>query len=441
MLPRGSRPGRFLTRTYHHDVLMLATLVAIAALLVGLGIGLRAGRRHASASAGSPVPEAASATVDTTPPGTLAPLVVDALDQGVVVLDRDEQAVLVNRTARAMGVLSKGHLAFSQLAALARQVLLSGEYIRASIDLPVGRLGREPIALAVDVLPLLPDADRRAAAVALVLADETEQRRLEAVRRDFVANVSHELKTPVGALTLLAEAVQDAADDPAAVARFAGRIQHEGTRLAKLVGELMELSRVQGADPMPGADIVDVADIVTEALQRTALAAEQAGITVGAVCGPGLRVRGNNAQLTTALANLIDNAIAYSGSGTRVAVSARPSTDDTGREVVDIAVTDQGIGIAETDRDRIFERFYRVDPARSRATGGTGLGLAIVKNIVTNHSGTVSVWSALGSGSTFTIRLPLVHADPASFPPTTESRPAESPDIASVVSGNGPGLT
>jgi two-component system sensor histidine kinase SenX3 len=399
---------------------------------------LRAGaRRRVPEHARLTSPAAAPATVASPPPGTLATLVVDALDQGVVVLDRDEQAVLVNRTARAMGILSKGHLAFAQLAALARQVLLSGEYTHASIDLPVGRLGREPIALAVDVVPLLPDADRRAAAVALILADETEQRRLEAVRRDFVANVSHELKTPVGALSLLAEAVQDAADDPAAVARFAGRIQHEGARLAKLVGELMELSRVQGADPMPGADLVDVADIVTEALQRTALVAEQAGITVGAVCGPGLRVRGNNAQLTTALANLIDNAIAYSGSGTRVAVSARPSSDEAGRDVVDIAVTDQGIGIAEAERDRIFERFYRVDPARSRATGGTGLGLAIVKNIVSNHSGTVRVWSALGSGSTFTIRLPRVHASPSSFPATTESQSRESADIASVVSPNG----
>ena len=231
----------------------------------------------------------------------------------------------------------------------------------------------------------------------LLLADVSEQRRLEAVRRDFVANVSHELKTPVGALTLLAEAIQDAADDPEAVHRFAGRIQHEGTRLAKLVGELMELSRVQGADPMPGATVVDVATIVDEAIERTRLAAEQADDHRHRVgCADDLQVRGNEAQLATAVANLVDNAIAYSGSGTRVAVTARPSTDVEARPIVDISVTDQGIGIAEADRERIFERFYRVDPARSRATGGTGLGLAIVKNIVTNHLGTVSVWSVDG---------------------------------------------
>jgi two-component system sensor histidine kinase SenX3 len=256
--------------------------------------------------------------------------------------------------------------------------------------------------------------------VCLLLVDVSELRRLEAVRRDFVANVSHELKTPVGALTLLAEAIQDAADEPAMVARFAGRIQHEGARLAKLVGELMELSRVQGADPMPGATEIDVRSIVSEALQRTRLAAEQASITVTTSCGAGLKVRGNEAQLATAVANLVDNAIAYSGSGTRVAVTVRPSTDEDARPTVDISVTDQGIGIAEADRDRIFERFYRVDPARSRATGGTGLGLAIVKNIVGNHLGTVSVWSVNGSGSTFTIRLPRVHSDRPSSAPDDE---------------------
>jgi two-component system sensor histidine kinase SenX3 len=243
---------------------------------------------------------------------------------------------------------------------------------------------------------------------------------LEAVRRDFVANVSHELKTPVGALTLLAEAIQDAADEPEAVARFAARIQHEGSRLARLVGELMELSRVQGADPMPGAAEVDVRSIVAEVLERTRLAAEQASIVVTSSCEPELRVRGNEAQLATAVANLVDNAIAYSGSGTRVAVTARAGRDDDARPTVDIAVTDQGIGIAESERDRIFERFYRVDPARSRATGGTGLGLAIVRNIVTNHLGTISVWSNVGSGSTFTIRLPRVHSDQPSSAPADD---------------------
>jgi two-component system sensor histidine kinase SenX3 len=148
-------------------------------------------------------------------------------------------------------------------------------------------------------------------------------------------------------------------------------------------------------------------------------------------------VRGNEAQLATAVANLVDNAIAYSGSGTRVAVTARASTDEDARPTVDIAVTDQGIGVAEAERDRIFERFYRVDPARSRATGGTGLGLAIVKNIVTNHLGTVSVWSKVGSGSTFTIRLPRVHSAAPSSVPSGDDRTAEEKDAVTVTVDGG----
>lgn len=395
---------------------ILATVAAIVALAVGVVLGLVVGanRRPREDYAAAPLAAPVSAPVppvNDTAEAQLSSLVVEALDNGVVVLDREERAVLVNPAARAMGVLDVDTLAFPGLVAVARQALEHGESGSATIDLPIGRLGREPISLAVTAVPLLRGPDERVAAVCLLLADMSELRRLEAVRRDFVANVSHELKTPVGALTLLAEAIQDAADEPEVVHRFAGRIQHEGSRLAKLVGELMELSRVQGADPMPGASEFSVRSVVDEAVERTRLAAEQANVAVTVSCGPGLEVRGNESQLGTAVANLVDNAIAYSGSGTRVAVTARLSTDIDARPTVDISVTDQGIGIAEADRDRIFERFYRVDPARSRATGGTGLGLAIVKNIVTNHLGTVSVWSADRSGSTFTIRLPRVHSD------------------------------
>jgi two-component system sensor histidine kinase SenX3 len=401
----------------------VATVLVVLALGVGVALGVTlANRRSASLP-----PELAS---DSTPEPArrrvaqpLASLVVEALDHGVVVVDRDERAVLVNPAARAMGVLDVDALAFPGLVSIARKAIETGEHMTVGVDLPMTRLGREPIALAVTAVPL-PGADERVTAVCLLLADVSEQRRLESVRRDFVANVSHELKTPVGALTLLAEAIQDGADDPEAVNRFAGRIQHEGARLARLVAELMELSRVQGADPMPGAAEVDVREIVAEAIDRTQLAAEQASITVTCSCAPGLVVRGNEAQLATAVANLVDNAIAYSGSGTRVAVTARQSTDHDARPTADIAVTDQGIGIADADRDRIFERFYRVDPARSRATGGTGLGLAIVKNIVSNHLGTVMVWSSEGSGSTFTIRLPRVHSDQ----PSSDHERTDNPD-------------
>ena len=416
---------------YHRGVPATAAVVALLALAVGVVLGFVVGMRRRSEEYAA-VPAAASELDDRASAekadARLASLVVEALDHGVVVLDREERAVLVNPAARKMGILDVDTLAFPGLVAVARTSLETGRNGSATIDLPIGRLGREPISLAVNAVPLLPGPDERVAAVCLLLADMSEMRRLEAVRRDFVANVSHELKTPVGALTLLAEAIQDAADDPEAVHRFAGRIQHEGSRLAKLVGELMELSRVQGADPMPGATVVPVDAIVAEAIERTRLAAEQAEITVTSACAPGLEVRGDEAQLGTAVANLVDNAIAYSGSGTRVAVTARLSTDIDARPTVDISVTDQGIGIAEGDRDRIFERFYRVDPARSRATGGTGLGLAIVKNIVTNHLGTVSVWSADRSGSTFTIRLPRVHSDRPSSATSDADPGADAPD-------------
>ncbi len=230
-----------------------------------------------------------------------------------------------------------------------------------------------------------------------------------------MANVSHELKTPVGALTLLAEAVQEASDDPEAVQRFAGRMQHEGVRLGRLVRELIELSRLQGAEPLPDQVPVPVARVLDEAADRTRLAAERAGIEVRLSCPDDLVVSGNESQLAMAVANLIDNAVAYSPRGTRVAVSARAIDDDG--PLVEISVSDQGIGIAEADQARVFERFYRVDPARSRETGGTGLGLAIVKHVATNHGGSVGVWSAEGAGSTFTIRLPRVHSATGSSEP------------------------
>jgi two-component system sensor histidine kinase SenX3 len=415
---------------------ILAIVLVAVALGVGLALGFVVGLRRRPVVAPELAPEAPPEPPRRRVAQPLAALVVEALDHGVIVVDREERAVLVNPAARAMGVLDVDTLAFPDLVTIARRAIEDGEHLTESVDLPIGRLGREPIALAVTAVPLR-GSDDRTSGVCLLLADVSEQRRLEAVRRDFVANVSHELKTPVGALTLLAEAIQDAADEPAMVARFAARIQHEGSRLARLVGELMELSRVQGADPMPGATEVDVRMVVAEAIERTRLAAEQASITVTWSCADGLRVRGNEAQLATAVANLVDNAIAYSGSGTRVAVTARASTDEDARPTVDIAVTDQGIGVAEAERDRIFERFYRVDPARSRATGGTGLGLAIVKNIVTNHLGTVSVWSKVGSGSTFTIRLPRVHSAAPSSVPSGDDRTAEEKDAVTVTVDGG----
>jgi two-component system, OmpR family, sensor histidine kinase SenX3 len=405
---RRLRPARPVTGRTIADVAVVAVGLSLVALVLGLAIGyLIAARRAARRSA----PPADAAPVPTKPDTILPGQLLEVLGNGVVVVDRDERVVLVNPAARAMGVLATDRLAFDELNRLMRACTDRKVTVHGAVDLPMGRLGREPIGLSVTAVPLPePDSDLRVGSVALLLDDVTEARRLEAVRRDFVANVSHELKTPVGALTLLAEAVLDAADDPDAVQRFAGRIQHESARLGRLVRELIELSRLQGAEPLPGNDQVIVGALLDEAQDRTRLAAEQAGISVLARCPDGLLVRGNESQLAMAITNLVDNAIAYSPRGTRVAISARTAEDpDHRRPCVEISVSDQGMGIAENELTRVFERFYRVDPARSRATGGTGLGLAIVKHVATNHGGTVSVWSVEGAGSTFTIRLPLVN--------------------------------
>lgn len=235
----------------------------------------------------------------------------------------------------------------------------------------------------------------------VLVEDLTEERRLDAVRRDFVANISHELKTPVGALSLLAEAIEAAADDPAALANFTSRMKREAERLGSLVGDLIDLSRVQDDQPHDRTNEIDVDAMVTAALDDVQMiaSAKQIEIVVG---GTGkLRMPGHFEQISSALRNLLVNAIHYSHPGTRVAVGTRQVGD-----FIEITVVDQGIGIAKTDQDRIFERFYRVDPARSRITGGTGLGLSIVKHVCASHGGDCSVWSNPGDGSTFTMRLP-----------------------------------
>jgi two-component system sensor histidine kinase SenX3 len=231
--------------------------------------------------------------------------------------------------------------------------------------------------------------------------DQSEHARMEATRRDFVANVSHELKTPVGAMGLLAEAVQASADEPETVRRFADKMVVESNRLANMVGELIELSRLQGAEPLPDLDAVDIDTVVAEAISRYKVAADNADITVSTDAATGYRALGDQQLLVTAVANLISNAIAYSPNGSRVSISRRRRGDD-----IEIAVTDRGFGIAREDQERVFERFFRVDKARSRATGGTGLGLAIVKHVAANHNGTIRLWSQAGTGSTFTLSIP-----------------------------------
>jgi two-component system, OmpR family, sensor histidine kinase SenX3 len=300
---------------------------------------------------------------------------------------------------------------------MARDTRRDGEIRQVELDLPRRGTGRgEALAVSARVAPL------GSRLVLLLVEDLTEARRIEAVRRDFVANVSHELKTPVGALSLLSEAVMDASDDPEAVQRFAGRMQIEATRLTNLVQELIDLSRVQNDDPLEDAEPVRVDELVAEAIDRCRHQAGTKQITMASnvwapekpdQAGGGRRkggtadlsIWGNRGQLAAALGNLVENAVNYSPARTRVGIAAR-RVNSPGGDLIEIAVTDQGIGISDKDKERIFERFYRVDPARSRQTGGTGLGLAIVKHVAASHGGEVTVWSSEGQGSTFTLRLP-----------------------------------
>lgn len=333
-------------------------------------------------------------THGTLPPGIASVLAV--LPSSAVVLDSDDRVLRASSAARAFGLVRGDRLVVGELLQLARRVRRDGEIRETSIDVPQGRFGHDLACFAVRIAPLGPWG------LVLVLAeDQTELRRVEAVRRDFVANVSHELKTPVGALALLAETIEGAAEDPEAVYRFSARMQHEATRLTNLVQELIILSRLQGGDPIPAPQQVALDEVVAEAVDRCRLKANSKEISLVIGGDDDLTVMGDEDLLATALRNLIDNAVAYSPERTRIAVSTRRAGD-----IADITVSDQGFGIPEHELERIFERFYRVDPARSRATGGTGLGLAIVKHVATTHGGEVKVWSKENFGSTFTLRLP-----------------------------------
>ena len=361
----------------------------------GLALGARRARRTRAARAAAP-----------RPPGPGARAVLEALPLAVLVVDADEEVVVGNRAARDLGLVTDGALtALPQLRQLVRDTRVHAKPHDAELSSPLMRPGYPPAVYRARLVPL------DEGLVVLLLEDVTDARRLEDVRRDFVANVSHELKTPAAALGLLSEALQDAADDPAAVRSFASRTQREAARLGALVQDLVALSRIEGAEAQPEPALVRLDRVLAEAVDRVRTSAHARGIDLVRSGDHGLQVVGSESQLTTAFGNLLENAVNYSPDGARVVLAARLDGD-----VVEVNVVDEGIGIAAKDLDRVFERFYRADPARSRATGGTGLGLAIVKHVATNHGGTVAVRSTEGFGSTFTLRLPAA-------PPTPEELP------------------
>lgn len=349
----------------------------------------------------------AVAVASTTVPDGVAQ-VIDALESAGVVVDPSNNVVSASPGAMAFGLVWNHALVHPELTALVDRVRRTGEPITEELHLARGPFGDAAIYLSVRVARL------GARYILLLAEDRTESYRLEEVRRDFVANISHELKTPIGAIGLLAEALQTASDEPEQVKRFAKRLTKESERLGRLTQEIIELSRLQATDALTHPSRVEVDRVVATAIDQNRVGAEARGIALVSGGDAGAEVYGDEALLVTALHNLIANAIQYSPDGSRVGIGVRDADG-----IVEIAVTDQGVGIPDDELDRVFERFFRSDPARSRHTGGSGLGLAIVKHVVQNHGGDIRVWSQPGRGSTFTIRLP--EADHASAHPGAES--------------------
>lgn len=334
--------------------------------------------------------------------------VLAGMDDPAVVVDPSGTVVAASIPAAAYGLNEGATLPTDDLVLLARAARAGTA--AAAVPMRVRRGSTDERIVSARVRAITPRL------VLMVLRDVTEQERVEQMRRDFVANTSHELKTPVGAIGLLAEAVGSAADDPDQVRAFAQRLQAEAARLAALTTRIMSLSRLQAEEPATMRD-VSVDELVASAVEAHATAAGSAGVDLVRGGDRGARVHGDPAVLGEAIGNLIANAIAYSPRGSRVGIGVKLAAD-----IVEISVADQGIGITEADQDRVFERFYRADQARSRRTGGTGLGLAIVKHAVQRHGGEVRLWSRPGQGSTFTIRLPRASGR-APEPPRDAKRP------------------
>ena len=323
---------------------------------------------------------------------------LNLLDGDSMILAPGEIPLFITSGVETLGILKDGRIQSSELIATVRVVRRTHNQQVGVIEIPRGPIGEGKHELTVKVLPLTKDD-----LVLVLISDESEAQRVHDVRRDFVANISHELKTPIGALSLLSEAVLSAKHEPEAVEKFASRMQQEAKRLTDLVQEIINLSRLQDSDPLQVAEPLLLSDLIAEAVDQcqTTSAARNIGLAVSDQVN--VTVFGDRDQLSMAIHNLVENAINYSPENTKVSIST--SLED---EIVTISVADQGIGIPEADLERIFERFYRVDPARSRETGGTGLGLSIVKHVASNHGGDISVWSLEGQGSTFTLRLPRV---------------------------------
>jgi two-component system, OmpR family, sensor histidine kinase SenX3 len=347
--------------------------------------------------------------------------VLAVVGRAFVVLDDVDGVVRASPAAYAYGLVRGHTVVHKELLDMSAGVRRDGVILEKQLELPRGPLGKGTIIVQVRAAMLGEEY------ILLLADDRTEITRTEEIRNDFVANVSHELKTPVGAISLLAEALESSADDEEAVRRFAKRMHKESARLAALVQDIIELSRLQGASVTQEGGPVDINAVITEAVDRSQLPAESKNISIVVGGRADGKVFGDQDLLVTALRNLIDNAIRYSPANTRVGIGVRSREG-----LVSISVTDQGDGLNPEDQERVFERFYRVDAARSRHTGGTGLGLSIVKHVASNHGGEVTLWSQPGQGSTFTLRLPEMEGQDGEAGPAATEALALAPEKVSL---------
>lgn len=326
-------------------------------------------------------------------PETAAEL-LDVIASSGALVDGVNNVVHATVAAQTLGIKIGAPLPYSELAKLASTARETAELVESMVELATGITGESLTVLARAAL--LSDGS-----VLLVLDDMTEAQRLDETRRDFIANISHELKTPIGAISLLSEALADA-DDQTMIRKFSSDLHSEAQRLAHLVQDIIQLSRLQGTEVAKTAQPVDLASVIDEAVERNRVLSETRRVRVKVDAPRGVSALGDRELLVTAIKNLIENAINYSDEGSQVGVGLRHRYG-----VAAIAVADNGVGIAPEHQERIFERFYRADPSRSRQTGGTGLGLSIVKHIALKHLGDVQLFSQPGLGSTFTFRIPI----------------------------------
>ncbi len=325
----------------------------------------------------------------------LASEILELLGSVGILLDRNNKVIRMNNRAEPSGLVVRGALMHPELFDLVRRARNTNQVETLDGTISIG-IQKEKIELSAKASLVAGDY------VVLVIEDQTQKSRLDRTRRDFIENISHELKTPIGAIALLAEAIQGAEDDSETRNRFAGNLIKESNRLTHLVQDIIELSRVQSEEVLATAELIDVNQVIADAVDRNEQTARSRNIRVLFQQEPGPEVYGNREMLTTAVKNLIENAINYSSSGSQVGVGSKSMGD-----IAEVSVTDSGAGISPENQARVFERFFRVDSSRSRETGGTGLGLSIVKHVAKIHRGEVKLFSQPGVGSTFTLRIPL----------------------------------